>query len=95
MCSGNPGQNSSGELSFGESKVPVVSFPVIFLLVGTAELFGGDAVAEKELSFCDSQTALVAQGPHQEHQCSELSLIPPKSSQLRAGFGIFSGIHFL
>lgn len=87
---GNSGQNSSGELSFGQNKVPVVSFRVIFLLEGAAELFGGDAVAEEELSFCDSHTPLVPQG----HQCSELSLIPPKS-HLGAGFGIFSGIHFL
>lgn len=64
--------------------MPVVSFTGILLL----ELIGGDAVAEEELSLCDSQTPLVAQGPHQQHQCSELPLIPLKS-HLRAGFGIF------
>lgn len=73
--------------------MPVVSLRVIFLLEGAAELFGGGAVAEEEPSFCDSQTPLVAQG-HVRDISAQSWLIPPKS-HLRAGFGVFSDIHFL
>jgi len=72
---------SPGDLSFGESEVPVLSFTVLFLACypeRTAELLScesagaGDAHlgVENELLFRSSWAPLVSWGPRQEQQCS-------------------------